>query len=329
MSEMIEDSPSLNHAEAHTLPDGIVPLIYAHKYNITACGLERLHPFDGCKFAKIRKKLIDDGLRSPRHFIKPEALTRDQLLTVHTEEYLKSLSKSSVLSRIFEVAAAAFFPAPLLDASILHPMRLSSGGTLMACELALKKGLAINVGGGYHHAASDSGGGFCVYSDVPIALTILQQSGLLKKALIVDTDAHQGNGFATVLGQTAWGHVLDFYDESIYPYPKVKEDISVPLPARTGGDRYLELLSLNLPEAIDRFKPDLIVHNAGSDVLKSDPLSTLLLTPEDLQERDLTIVSMAREKGIPIAMVLAGGYGHESAAAHSASIKAILQKFDS
>jgi histone deacetylase 11 len=307
---------------------GLVPLVYASGYNISAFGLEQLHPFDGRKFSKIQKHLISFGIRSPADFVKPLVLSNDQLLTVHSAEYLESLKNSTVLANIFEVFVAGLIPAAFLDWRILHPMRLAGGGTLIACRLALQNGLAINLGGGYHHADRDHGGGFCVYSDVPIALNILQQAGKIKNALIVDTDAHQGNGFANVLRDTNWAHGVDLFDESIYPFPKVLEDMSVPLPARTRGDRYLAALEKAVPEAISRFQPDLIVYNAGSDVLASDPLSSLLIRPEEMCQRDLFVVSQAKERGIPLAMVLSGGYSTESASTHALSIEGILNKYD-
>lgn len=305
-----------------------IPLVYNRQYNISAFGLEHLHPFDACKFRKIQKHLSKLGLRRAADFIRPEELTREQLLMVHTPEYLNSLKSSKTLSKIFEVAAAAVFPSALLDAAILHPMRLAGGGTLLACRLALEKGVAINLGGGYHHADCDSGGGFCAYSDVPIALNILHTENKIQRTLIVDTDAHQGNGFANVMSKTGWGHILDLFDESIYPYPKVKEDMSVPLPKGSVGEYYLSALEKTLPQALASFRPDLIVYNAGSDVLESDPLSSLRLSAMDLTQRDQFVIETALEKKIPVAMVLAGGYGPDSALAHAKSIQNILEKFD-
>jgi histone deacetylase 11 len=323
-----ETNDSLDTAAAGTQKPRLVPLIYTSRYNISAFGLEHLHPFDGRKFSKIQKRLIASGLRVSADFLKPFELSQEQLQLVHTPAYLQSLKDSGVLARIFEVAAASFVPSFLLDWRVLHPMRLASGGTSIACRLALQSGLAINIGGGYHHADSNQGGGFCVYSDVPIALTMLREEGKIKRALIIDTDAHQGHGFANVLRETGWGHVVDFFDESIYPFPKVLEDMSIPLRAGTKGDAYFAALERAVPQAITKFQPDLIVYNAGSDVLASDPLSTLLITPQELCERDLFVVSQARKRGIPLAMVLAGGYSVESASAHAQSIEAILRKYD-
>jgi histone deacetylase 11 len=306
-----------------------VPLIYDSRYNISAFGLEHLHPFDSRKYSKIRNYLLSSGLRTANDFVKPVPLSNEQILKIHTPGYLESLKNSSVLAKIFEVSAAAAIPAGLLDWSVLYPMRIAAGGTLNTCRLAMKYGLAINLGGGYHHADRDHGSGFCVYADVPIALTILFQEGKFGKALIVDVDAHQGNGFANTLRGNNWAHVVDLFDESIYPFPKVVEDFSVPLPAQTRGDSYLARLEETIPVAIARFKPDLIVYNAGSDVLASDPLSSLILSVEEMCQRDLFVVSQARELGIPLAMVLAGGYSRESASAHGRSIEGILARYDS
>lgn len=308
--------------------DGLVPLFYSKGYNITAFGLEHLHPFDGTKYAKIHSALIESGLRKSGNFTLPQSLTEADLLQIHTKEYLKSLKSNSVLRRILEVHALSAFPNNIIDWRILKPMRLASGGTLAACHAALSKGLAINIGGGYHHADRSAGGGFCVYCDGPIAIKILREKGLVKRALIVDTDAHQGNGFANVAREEPTLFTLDFFDESIYPYPKVKEDWSVPFPRKTSGATYLTELKNILPAALDKFQPELILYNAGSDVLASDPLSTLQLSVDDMSERDLYVVSTARERQIPLAMVLAGGYSKESALAHSQSIKAIIGKFD-
>lgn len=320
--------------ESMLAPDGSLPhaqvaLVYSRNYNISALGLERLHPFDSRKFGRIRDHLIEKGLRRSADFICPNELTREQLLTIHTPEYLESLKNRDVLSRILEIDLLAWVPEPLLEAQVLQPMRHASGGTLLACRLALKNKICINLGGGYHHADSDHGGGFCVYSDVPVAIKTLRAEGKIRKALIVDTDAHQGNGFANCLRRSGWGSVLDFFDESIYPWPKVAEDVSVPLPAGSSGAYYLSQLEKELPRALERFEPDLVVYNAGSDVLASDPLSSLQLTVSDLRDRDLFVISCVRKKEIPIAMVLAGGYGRESAVAHALSIQAILEKFDS
>lgn len=305
-----------------------VPLVYSPNYNITAFGFERLHPFDGRKFNKIHNALLKTGLRRKEDFIRPTTISTEQLLTVHTTRYLESLKDGRVIGKILELGPLGLLSPGVIDSRVLKPMRLASGGTILTCRRALQYGVAINIGGGYHHAESDKGGGFCVYCDVPIAIELLKREGKIKTAMIVDTDAHQGNGFANVAGSKQHVFCLDFYDETIYPWPKVEEDWSVPFPRRTRGDKYLSTLEETLPKATEKFKPDLIVYNAGSDVLKSDPLSTFLLHPKEVNERDLFVVSHARKQNIPIAMVLAGGYSKESAMTHANSVKDIVKQFD-
>lgn len=302
-----------------------VPLFYAKHYNFNAFGIEKLHPFDGNKYKRIHDYLITQKLRVASDFIRPQEITDKQLLTVHTPHYIASLQESKTLARILEISILGRLPSFMLDWRILRPMRLASEGTSAACDAALKTRVAINIGGGYHHAASDQGGGFCVYSDAPIAIKALQTAGKIKSALIVDTDAHQGNGFSEVACSLKNVYVLDFYDESVYPRPKVQESWSVPLRARTDGATYLKKLKEILPQAIEKYRPDLIYYNAGSDVLATDPLASLLLSPEDLIERDNFVVQTALKYKIPIAMALAGGYGSQSAMAQARSIEKILQ----
>jgi histone deacetylase 11 len=306
----------------------MVPLVYSPKYNITAFGLERLHPFDGRKYRRIPDWLIRQGLRRPRDFTTPRPCTPADLLRIHTREYLRSLRDRRVLARILEVPLVGSLPAWLVNWRVLRPMRWATGGTVLACRLALEKGLAINLGGGYHHAGPGCGGGFCAYADVPLALRTLEEEGRLHSALVVDTDAHQGNGTADAIRPWPWAHLLDLFEEDIFPWPKVDEDMPVPLPSRTNGAEYLDALREHLPHSLDRCRPDLVVYNAGSDVLGSDPLAMLNLTVAEMAERDLFVVTEVRDRGVPLAMVLSGGYGPSSWAAHARSIEGILTRFD-
>jgi histone deacetylase 11 len=306
----------------------MIPIVYHPGYNITACGLERLHPFDSSKYARIRDELVRQGLRRPSDFVRPAPCTRAELRLVHTPEYLRSLWRAGTLVGILEVGVVALLPAAFTHWRVLRPMRLQTGGTVLACRLALEHGLAINLGGGFHHASGAKGHGFCVYADTPTALAVLHREGKVRSALVIDTDAHQGDGTADAIRGWGWAHILDFYEVALFPIPKVEEDLPVPLPPALDGEAYLERLHQHLPGALERYRPDLIVYNAGSDVLASDPLSTLGLTPAEMAERDLAVVTAARERGIAVAMVLSGGYGPLSWQSHAGSIEGILARFD-
>ncbi len=306
----------------------MVPLVYSHAYNVTACRLERLHPFDSVKYRRIHDELVRQGLRKPADFVVPLAPTRSELLAAHTPDYLRSLRRRMVLARILEVPIVLLVPVCFTHWRVLRPMRRAAGGTVLACRLALKKGLAINLGGGFHHASGARGGGFCVYADVPLALALLHREGLVTSALVVDTDAHQGDGTADAVRPWGWVRTLDLFEERIYPRPKVAEDQPVPLPPFLGGQSYLAALREHLPAALERWRPGLVVYNAGSDVLAADPLSSLQLTPAEMAERDLYTITEVRSRGIPLAMVLSGGYGPASWIAHANSIEGILARFD-
>ncbi len=306
----------------------MVPLIYHPKYNITAFGLERLHPFDSVKYGRIHDWLIRQGIRKPGDFTAPRACTPEDLRRVHTAEYLQRLKSRAELYRILEVSAVRYLPSWFTDWRVLAPMRLAAGGTVLACQLAREQGLAINLGGGYHHASHDHTHGFCVYADTPLALKTMHDEKPFRSVLVVDTDAHQGDGTADTIRDWPWAHMVDFFEDALFPKPKSKEEFPVPLRSNLGGAEYLDILRDNLAVALDRFEPEFVVYNAGSDVLLSDPITTLMLSPQEMAERDLHVVSEVRSRGIPLAMVLSGGYGPQSWQSHAQSIEAIVTRFD-
>jgi len=306
----------------------LIPLVYHPGYNITAFGLERLHPFDSRKYRRIHDALIARRLRRRRDFVRPRAPSRRELLELHTSAYLHSLHSANALAKILEVPIVARLPRWLIDWRILRPMRLASGGTLLACRLALDQGVAINLGGGFHHAAADWGGGFCVYADVPWAAAILHKEGRVGRVMVIDLDAHQGNGTAAAFILWPWAWIFDVYQGDLFPARKESEDYPFALPGGTTGCEYLDLIRESLPGALDTVRPDLVIYNAGSDPFVNDPLAGLRLTMSDLADRDLMVVTFARERSIPVAMVLSGGYSALSWRIHADAIEGILTRFD-
>jgi histone deacetylase 11 len=306
----------------------MIPLVYHPRYNITAFGLERLHPFDSRKYRRIHDALISRGLRRSRDFVRPGRVTRGELLAIHTPEYLRSLRRPEILARILEVPVVARLPGWVIDWRVLRPMRYAVGGTIVACRLAIEHGVAINLGGGYHHAAAGWGGGFCVYADVPLAAKVLHDEGRVANVLVIDLDAHQGNGTASLFQDWPWAAIFDLYERDNFPARKEPEDYPMPVRSGLSGVEYLEIIRETVPMALDATRPDLLIYNAGSDPFAEDPLAGFRLTMSDLAERDLMVVAMARERGIPVAMVLSGGYSAESWKIHADSIEGILTRFD-
>jgi histone deacetylase 11 len=306
----------------------MIPLVYHPRYNITAFGLERLHPFDSRKYCRIHDALIARGLRRPGDFARPRPVRTADLEKVHTPEYLRSLRRPETLAGILEVPVARRVPGWVLNWRILRPMRYVTGGTVLACRLALERGVAINLGGGFHHATAGWGGGFCVYADVPLAAKSLHDEGKVGRVLVVDLDAHQGNGTAAVFQGWPWASIFDLYQRDLFPSQKEPVDFPLPVSPGLSGSEYLEIIRAALPGALDTVRPDLVIYDAVSDPFVDDPLAGFRLTRNDLAERDLLVVSMVREREIPVVMVLSGGYSAESWRIHADGIEGILTRFD-
>lgn len=304
----------------------VVPLVYSQAYDITAFGLEMLHPYDGCRATHI----LDELRRLNRHLevVEPAPCTVKDLELIHPKAHLDFVHTRQALAGALEVSALKLLPFAFSDWRILKPMRAACGGTLTACELALEYGLAINLAGGYHHAGPTEAGGFCVYADVPYALTVLYGRNAIESALIIDVDAHQGNGTAIAVAGLGWCKMADIFDDAIFPSQKVETDWDAALPAGSGWSVYQlalrELMSKCLLTRSGPELPDLVIINNGVDVLRTDKLSTLKLEVEDVVERDESIITECQKLGIPVAMTLSGGYGPETVTAFAASINNLL-----
>jgi histone deacetylase 11 len=292
-----------------------IPIIYSSEYNIELGGIERYHPFDTAKYRTVHDYLVDKGLVKPEAFLAPEAVTDDELLLVHTRAYLDSLADPLVTARIAEVNEVAYFPAPMIASGLYRPMRFATGGTILGARLALEKGAAINLSGGFHHAKRDSGGGFCYFSDIAVAVTLLWKNKPDLKVLIVDLDAHQGNGYASIFSGDPRVGIFDVYNGDIFPEDAAAARfIAFPhrIKSGCGTDAYLALVQKELPPVLDSFKPALVIYNAGTDILAGDRLGQLAVSEEGIVARDEFVFREVRARRLPLLMLLSGGYTKES-----------------
>lgn len=198
----------------------------------------------------------------------------------------------------------------------------------LGAQLALKDGWAINLSGGYHHAKRDSGGGFCVYADIPLAAVKILEQHPDHTIMIVDLDAHQGNGHESCLKDEPRVAIYDIYNKDIYPRDiEARKRINFNHPVYTGieDDAYLELLSSTLPAALDQVRPNLIIYNAGTDVFEEDQLGLMRISENGIIKRDELVFQYAHERNIPIVMVLSGGYTKKSAGIIGKSVHNILK----
>ena len=303
-------------------------LVYSAAYNVDLGGLESFHSFDAHKYQKIHQQLVDDKIVNRDAILEPEEISEKDLLRIHTPEYLKSLLDPLKLREYFETPVASLIPPNLIDQFVLKPFRTATGGTLLAARQALEQGIAINLGGGYHHAKPDKGEGFCIYADMPIAVRVLQAEGKIKTALIIDLDAHQGNGTIVCLPEDESTFCFSLHQGDIYPIPKEQGDWDIELARGTGDREYLELLAQRLNEVFDKAKhPDIVIYQAGCDTLRTDPLADLNMTSEGIVKRDLMVIQACIDRNIPVVMTLGGGYSENAWKVQYESVKAIIKKY--
>jgi len=260
------------------------------------------HVFPSQKYRMIRDKLVEDGIATADDFVAPEPATDEDVLRVHSQEYVHKL-KTGTLSRTEEMRLEVPYSKKLVEACWL-----AAGGSILAGRRALEDGWAANIGGGFHHACPDHGEGFCVIHDVAIAIRRLQFDSAIERAMVVDTDVHQGNGTAVVFGGDGDVYTLSLHQENNYPFPKPPSTVDVDLPDGIGDAEYLAILEKHLHQAFHDFAPQILFYVAGADPYREDQLGGLALTIAGLAQRDALVFDYARRNGVPVAITLAGGY---------------------
>ncbi len=312
-----------------------LPVCYSKHYNFGGSLLNRLlallpveetHPFDVAKYRRVYEALSRHN-KGAYTFLHPEKVTEAQLLTALTPEYLESLNSVEVVSGIVEIPLY-IFPRFFVNALFLEPMKWATGGTILAVRKALESGIAINLGGGYHHAKSDSGSGFCIFADISIALLEIWKMHPGLRVLIVDLDAHQGNGYANVHEDDPRLNILDVYNHRIFPWDdwhKQYIQYEGEVNADTTEQEYMDLVERLLVQSIAGFSPELIVYVAGTDILSGDFVGAMNISFDTVIKRDECVFTHALNADTPICMVTAGGYTRQSAPLIVQSIENISQ----
>lgn len=289
-------------------------LVYSKDYNVDI----GLHVFPTIKYPLLKEKLLEGGIACEEDFIEPEYATREDLLLVHSEDYVKKLLEGTLAD--LDIARLELpYSKKLVDSSIR-----CAGGTILASKLALKNKLGIHLGGGFHHAFPDHGEGFCVLNDIAIAIKKLLKEKLIKKAFVIDCDLHQGNGTAAIFQNDPGVFTFSIHEENNYPFYKPESSLDIGLNKATGDKEYLKRLQKPIPEIISKLKPDFLVFVAGADVYKHDQLGTLNLSIGGIKERDSFVFKEAKKNSIPLALVLAGGYAkdlNDTVAIHYNTVK--------
>jgi acetoin utilization deacetylase AcuC-like enzyme len=306
-------------------------LIYSDDYYLPIGS----HVFPGEKYKRVHDRLLATGVAEAADFVTPRAATDQDVLLVHTPQYVEKL-KTGTLSPREELQLEVPYSPELVRA-----FWLAAGGSMLAADHALNDHIAISIGGGFHHAFPDHGEGFCLIHDVAIAIRRMQRDGKIHTAMTVDCDVHQGNGTAAIFAGTRTasqplpsvptpsagseqskapaksrmhtGHTGDVFtislhQENNYPQYKPPSSIDIDLPDEIGDDDYLAWLDNALSSGLRQFEPELLCYVAGADPYREDQLGGLSLTIEGLKKRDELVFRVAKARAIPVMVTFAGGY---------------------
>lgn len=280
------------------------------------------HVFRADKFEAALKLLLKEGAVSKKDLLAPAAPSQADLLLVHSPGWTRKCLEFKFKP---EDSAAAEMR---ITRAVVRAHLMNVGGTIAAARLALEDGIGINCGGGSHHAFKDHGEGFCLLNDIAVAIKKLLKERRIKRALVIDLDAHQGNGTAAIFRGDRRVFTFSMHGAGIYPEKKEKSSLDIGLRPGTGDAAYLAALRRELPKVMKKFRPDFAVYVAGADVYRSDLLGGLGLTMGGISGRDAFVFGCCRARGLPVALVLSGGYAKkfkDTVRIHANTIKQALR----
>ena len=260
------------------------------------------HVFPSQKFRLIAEELVSSGIAAADDFLTPQPASDEDLLRVHTSSWVNKLKTGTLTASELMKLEVPYSP------ELAKAVWLAAGGTILTAQRALQDGFGSNLSGGFHHAYANHGEGFCAIHDVAVAVRRLQSDGDIKKAMIVDTDVHHGNGTAAIFADDASVFTISIHQVNNYPADKPPSTVDLNMRDGTGDDEYLAALIPTVERCLDKFRPDMIFYVGGADPYSEDQLGGLLLTKAGLQRRDREVFEAARSRSIPVTTVLAGGY---------------------
>ncbi|CAG2176093.1 unnamed protein product, partial [Oppiella nova] len=294
----------------------LYPIVYNNNYGISFYGLERLHHFDAQKWTKIYYYLNThfEERGTPFTTVSPlREINTNELELIHTKQFIQDIHyNSGTIADALEVYMIRVVPSFILRSALITPFKWQTSGSVLSAYMALTYGWAVNLGGGLHHSSRQSAQGFCVFADISLIMQYLwQHLDDSLKFMIIDLDAHQGNGYETDLFLFPQRlrekvYVFDVYNKDIYPRDGVAKGFinrAVELLPNTSDEEYLKLLKKNIKKAFQEFTPNLVIYNAGTDILSGDPLGGLNISRNGVLERDVIVFQMAKHNEIPIVML--------------------------
>jgi acetoin utilization deacetylase AcuC-like enzyme len=263
------------------------------------------HRFPMVKYSMLRERVAAASICESDELRVPRPVSDEEILRAHERTYLRRVVDGTLTQK--ELRRIGF---PWSE-RMVERSRGASGGTLGACLAALEEGFAANLAGGTHHAFADRGEGYCVLNDSAIAARAVRAKGLVERVVVVDTDVHQGNGTAAILRADPSVFTFSIHGAKNFPFRKEESDLDVALPDGADDGAFLEALEEGLEKALERSGAELAIYLAGADPYEDDRLGRLSVSKEGLAERDRLVLESCRERGIPVAVTMAGGYARK------------------
>ena len=260
------------------------------------------HRFPALKYAMLRDEVVGRGLVSQAAIREPEPADWDDLALVHTWRWLGAMRNGQLSAG--EARRLGFPWSEGLRERSLRTVQ----ATVEVGRSALREGGAASLAGGTHHAHADFGEGYCCFNDVALAIRLLQRDGLIGRAAVIDLDVHQGNGTAGIFAEDPDVFTFSIHGARNFPFHKAQSSLDVELEDGTGDREYLDCLTRQLDMVLDRARPDLVFYLAGADPYCGDRLGRLALSIEGLARRDRAVLATCQARGLPVALVMAGGY---------------------
>ena len=295
------------------------------------------HVFPGEKYKRVHDRLLKSGIAEAADFVTPQPAEDEDILLVHTARYVEKLLTGTLSAREELELEVPFSP------ELARAFWLAAGGSMLAAEHALRDGIGISIGGGFHHAFPDHGEGFCMINDIAVAIRCMQRDGKIRKAMTLDCDVHQGNGTAVIFApplpsnpgmqrgrRDADVFTISLHQENNYPMFKPQSSLDLNLPDGIGDSEYLACLGDAFSLGLSKFRPELLSYVAGADPYCQDQLGGLNLSIEGLKERDKLVFTLAKAEKIPVMVTFAGGYAidlEDTVTIHSNTVVAAKEVF--
>ena len=289
------------------------------------------HRFPMPKYRLLRER-VAAGLAHEVELAESPAATEGELALAHDPVYV-----SAILEGLLSPAAQREIGFPW-SPRMAERARRSVGATIAAARTALKEGVSVNLAGGTHHASAGKGSGYCVFNDVAVAARLMQAEWhrhhrALLRVLVIDLDVHQGNGTAAIFADDPTVFTFSMHGERNFPFRKEASDLDVELPDGCLDGEYLAALDAAMEQVWHRHEgraPGLAFYLAGADPHENDRLGRLKLSASGLAERDRRVLAALRERAVPVAISMAGGYGrdiHETVAIQARTIALAAQSW--